>query len=145
MITTEHTEYTEELIYREGRLENAMTPPIAGIVLYVKDVPKVSAFYQQHFGFTALPSAIVGWQQLVSPTGGCGLSLHQAAKSQKSGAAMKIVFAVPDVERFIAERKKQGLEFGSVHQAKGYVFSNAKDPAGNSISISDQTYRTENA
>ena len=71
-----------------------MTPPIAGIVLYVKDIPRVSAFYQEHFGFTALPSGVVGLQQLVSPSGGCGLVLHQAAKSQKSGAAMKIVFAV---------------------------------------------------
>jgi predicted enzyme related to lactoylglutathione lyase len=122
-----------------------MAPLIAGIVLYVKDIPRVSAFYREHFGFTALPSDLVGWQQLVSPGGGCGLSLHQAAKSQKSGAAMKIVFAVPDVKRFIAERKKHGLEFGPIHEARGYAFANAKDPAGNSICISDRTYRSEKA
>jgi predicted enzyme related to lactoylglutathione lyase len=120
-----------------------MPPPIAGIVLYVKDIPKVSVFYQEHFGFTALPSALVGWQQLVSPGGGCGLALHQAAKSQKSGAAMKIVFAVPDVARFIAERRKHGLEFGPIHEARGYAFANAKDPAGNSIAVSDRAYRSE--
>jgi len=73
------------------------------------------------------------------------LSLHQAAKSHKSGAAMKIVFAVPDVKRFIAEHKKHGLEFGPIHQARDYVFANAKDPAGNSISISDRAYRTAKA
>lgn len=120
-----------------------MTLPIAGIVLYVKDIPRVSAFYQEHFGFTALPSGLVGWQQLVSPSGGCGLALHQAAKSQKSGAAMKIVFAVPDVKRFIAERRQHGLEFGPIHEAKGYCFANAKDPAGNSISISDRAYSSK--
>ena len=48
---------------------------------------------------------------------------------------MKIVFAVRDVERFIAERARAGLKFGPIHQADGYVFSNAKDPAGNSIEI----------
>jgi predicted enzyme related to lactoylglutathione lyase len=117
-----------------------MTPPIAGIILYVKDIPKVSAFYQKHFGFTVLPGCLVGWQQLISPNGGCGLALHQAAKSQKSGAAMKIVFGVPDVKRFITERRQHGLEFGPVHEAKGICFANAKDPAGNSISISDRAY-----
>ena len=119
-----------------------MTPSIGGIVLYVKDIPKVSAFYCAHFGFTALPSDLVGWQRLVSPSGGCGLALHQAAKSQKSGAAMKIMFSVPDVERFITERRKHGLEFGPIHQAKGYVFANAKDPAGNSIGVSGYVHRS---
>ena len=120
-----------------------MTSSICGIVLYVKDVPKVSVFYQGHFGFRALPSDLVGWQPLVSPSGDCSLALHQAAKSQKSGAAMKIVFSVPDVARFIAERQRHGLKFGAIHQANGYVFSNAKDPAGNSISVSDRVYRTK--
>jgi predicted enzyme related to lactoylglutathione lyase len=122
-----------------------MTPPITGIVLYVKDIPRVSAFYQQHFGFTALPSGLIGLQQLVSAGGGCGLALHQAAKSQKSGAAIKIVFAVPDVKRFRAERRRHGLEFGPIHEAKGYCFANAKDPAGNSISISDRAYSSKKA
>ena len=122
-----------------------MTPSIGGIVLYVKDIPKVSAFYREHFGFTALPSDLVGWQQLISPGGGCDVALHQAAKSQKAGAAMKIVFSVPEVKRFIAERRRHGLEFGPIHQANGYVFANAKDPAGNSISVSDRLYRSKTA
>jgi predicted enzyme related to lactoylglutathione lyase len=119
-----------------------MTPSISGIVLYVKDIPRVSAFYRQHFGFTAIPGNLPGWQRLASRDGGCSLMLHQAAKSQKSGAAMKIVFSVPDVECFISERRMYGLEFGPIHQGKGYVFANAKDPAGNSISISDREYRS---
>jgi predicted enzyme related to lactoylglutathione lyase len=120
-----------------------MITPIAGIVLYVKDIPKVSAFYQEHFGFRALPSSLAGWQPLVSPSGGCELALHQAAKSQKSGAAIKIVFAVSDVRRFIASRRKHGLDFGPIHKAKGYCYANAKDPAGNSISISDRVHRAK--
>ena len=122
-----------------------MPSPIAGIVLYVKDLPKVTAFYQEHFGFTALPGSTAGWVQLVSPLGGCALGLHQAAKSQKSGAAMKMVFAVTDLKTFIADRAAHGLKFGAVHQAPGYEFANAKDPAGNSISISNRTYRMSSA
>ncbi len=117
-----------------------MAPPIVRLVLYVKDIPAVAAFYRKHFGFIPLPSDLPGWQELVSPAGGCSLALHQAAKSQKSGAAMKMVFAVPDVKRFIAERAKHGLAFGAIHQANGYCFANAKDPAGNSVSISDRGY-----
>jgi hypothetical protein len=56
---------------------------------------------------------------------------------------MKIVFAVSDVRRFIAERRNHGLEFGPIHGAKDYFFANAKDPAGNSISISDRAYRSK--
>jgi predicted enzyme related to lactoylglutathione lyase len=118
-----------------------MSSPIVGIVLYVKDIPKVAAFYQAHFGFTALPGSTAGWVQLISPVGSCSLGLHQAAKSQKSGAAMKVVFAVPDLKTFIADRATHGLKFGAIHQAQGYEFANAKDPAGNSISISNRTYR----
>jgi hypothetical protein len=58
---------------------------------------------------------------------------------------MKIVFAVADVDAFIAERAKAGLTFGPIHQADGYVFSNAKDPAGNSLSISNRKFRAARA
>lgn len=118
-----------------------MSFPISSLVLYVKDIPRVSTFYQEHFGYKAEPSLLPGWQVLVNREGGCGIALQQAAKSQKSGAAIKIVFAVRDVEAFISERKQRGLIFGSIHQADGYCFSNAKDPAGNSISISDRLYQ----
>ena len=115
-----------------------MPPSIARVVLYVKDIPKVAAFYQTHFGLTPLPSERSDWQELAGTDGGCNIALHRAAKSQKSGAAMKIVFAVPDVRGFKAERELAGLKFGAVHQADGFEFANAKDPAGNSLSISSR-------
>jgi predicted enzyme related to lactoylglutathione lyase len=114
---------------------------VSSIVLYVKDIPRVAAFYQEHFGFTASPSPWVGWRLLISKSGGCSLGLHQAAKGQKSGAAMKIVFAVPNLDKFIAVRAKNGLKFGAIHKAPGYEYANAKDPAGNSISISNRIFR----
>lgn len=120
-----------------------MSIDLTGIVLYVRDIPRVTAFYQEHFGFTALPSSRVGWQLLISKSGGCSLGLHQAAKSQKSGAAMKMVFAVSNLEKFIAERAENGLKFGAIHKAPGYEFANAKDPAGNSISISNRIFRIQ--
>ncbi len=56
---------------------------------------------------------------------------------------MKIVFAVSNLEKFIAERAENGLKFGAIHKAPGYEYANAKDPAGNSISISNRIFRVQ--
>ena len=116
-------------------------PPVSCVVLYVKDIPKVAAFYERCFGMTPLPGATKGWMQLASPSGGCVIALHQAAVTQRSGAAMKLVFGVADVRAFKSAKEKQGLKFGVVHvvrEGPGHEFCNAKDPAGNSISISSR-------
>ena len=69
---------------------------------------------------------------------GCCIALHQANKAQKCSSEIKIVFGVRDVRAFKAEWEAQGLKFGVVHEARGFQFSNARDPAGNSISISSR-------
>lgn len=123
------------------KADSVIAPPVSAVVLYVKDIPKVSAFYQCFFGMVPLPGAIKGWVQLASPSGGCTIALHQAAVSQKSGAAMKLVFGVADVRAFVSAKEKEGLVFGVVHvvdQGRGHEFSNAKDPAGNSICVSSR-------
>jgi hypothetical protein len=85
-----------------------------------------------------LPGATEGWVELAAADGACAIALHKAAVSQKSGAAMKLVFGVPDVEAFKAEKEREGLRFGVVHRAEDVVFANGKDPAGNSIQISNR-------
>jgi predicted enzyme related to lactoylglutathione lyase len=115
-----------------------MRPPIARIILYVKDIPKVAEFYQRHFGMTPLPSNEKGWLEMASDSGACTLALHQASSAQKSGAAMKIVFGVADVAGFKREREAEGLKFGPIHIAGNFEFANSRDPAGNSIQISSR-------
>jgi predicted enzyme related to lactoylglutathione lyase len=115
-----------------------MALSIVRLVLYVKDIAAVAAFYQKHFGLKPQPTHEKGWLELKSESGGCQIALHQAAKSQKSGAAIKIVFGVSDVRTFVAERARDGLKFGPVHQTQSFAFANAKDPAGNSISVSSR-------
>jgi catechol 2,3-dioxygenase-like lactoylglutathione lyase family enzyme len=115
-----------------------MTPSLARVVLYVKDIPTLARFYQDHFGLVPLPSAREGWLELAPPGGGCAVALHQAARSQKSGAAIKLVFGVRDVRGFVAASARKGLKFGPVHEAPGFEFANAKDPAGNSLSVSSR-------
>ena len=117
-----------------------MTPPlpISRIILYVKDIPKVAAFYGRHFGMSPIPGDEPGWLELASPSGGATLALHQASVAQKSGSAVKIVFGVSDVREFVARGAEAGLEWGPIHSANGIEFANAKDPAGNSVQISNR-------
>ena len=116
--------------------------PLGRIVLYVKGVESTVAFYEKHFGFHARREEGDRIVELVSGDGGASLMVHPAAKGQKSGqSTVKLVFDVADVEAFAARCTANGLSFGFLHQADGYVFANARDPSGNPISISMSAFR----
>ena len=114
---------------------------ITRVILYVKDVPFIASFYERHFGMRALSGGSDKWTELTAPAGDCTIALHQASVAQKSGAAMKLVFGVSDVRGFKSAREQDGLKFSMVHQVDGIEFCNAKDPAGNSIQISNRGFR----
>ena len=116
---------------------------ITRVILYVKDVPFIARFYERHFDMRALSGGSDKWMELTAPSGDCTIALHQATVAQKSGAAMKLVFGVRDVRSFKSAREKDGLKFSVVHQADGVEFCNAKDPAGNSIQISNRGLEAE--
>lgn len=113
-------------------------PALVRIILYVRDIAAVAAFYERHFAFRRMPSTRRDWLELQPSSGGCTIALHQASKAQKSGAAMKLTFGVLDVPGFVAEKLGEGLKFGPIHSVEGFKFANAKDPAGNSISVSSR-------
>jgi catechol-2,3-dioxygenase len=73
---------------------------IVRIILYVRDIQKLAAFYQTHFGLKPLPGAEESWLEIGLPTGDYSIALHQAAASQKRGAEIKIAFGVKDVRAF---------------------------------------------
>ena len=113
-------------------------PRITRVILYVRDIPRVAAFYERFFNMRELPGTTNGWKELAGPSDSCTIGLHQASVAQKSGAAMKLVFGVADVRSFKRAKEQQGLKFGVVHEIDGVEFANAKDPAGNSIQISNR-------
>ena len=117
---------------------SATAPRITRLILYVKDIPKVAAFYRQFFGMRPLPGASANWLELADSSAGCSIALHKASVVQKSGAAMKLVFGVADVRAFKEFKEQQGMKFGTIHEVDGVVFANSKDPAGNSIQISSR-------
>ncbi|MGC4015209.1 MAG: VOC family protein [Luteolibacter sp.] len=114
-----------------------MTPPLSRIALYVRDMEKVAAFYEQHFGFIRTDTGLADKFVLTSPAHGCALVILQASKGHKNGQSnVKLIFDVEDVATFRKESAKHGLKFGAIHKGPSYEFANARDPAGNPIQIS---------
>ena len=123
-------------------LRGGTTLPINRIILYAQDVEATVRFYEQHFGFRAYREAGDRIVELIPQDGGANLMIHPAAKGQRKGqAAVKLVFDVGDVEAFCRRCASDGLVFGTIHQADGYQFANAKDPSDNPISVSSRAFR----
>lgn len=118
-----------------------MTTPISRIILFVRDVPGVAAFYQRHFGLVPIDSSEDGWLELSA--GGCNLALHRATKTsrERGRSPVKIVFAVADIHAAKQNFASSGLKFGKVHEVNGFAFANARDPEGNPIQISSRGLR----
>ena len=116
--------------------------PLTRILLYVRDVEAAVRFYTSLFGLDVLRADDDRIVELVDPRGGANLMLHPAAKSQKIGqSTVKLVFSVDDVEVFCAGSAAKGLPFGPIHRTADYAFANAKDPDGNSVSVSSRGTR----
>ncbi len=123
-----------------------MSIKIGRILLYVKDVEKVVAFYELHFGFKPLRLPGDRIVELECQQGGPSIMVHQAGKAQSKGqSTVKLVFDIADVEAFTLSAAKNQLVFSKPHKADGYTFANAKDPNGNTISISSRAFRNSAA
>ena len=116
-------------------------PPLGRITLYVRDVEAAVTFYQKHLGVVPLRPPGDRIVELINPDGGASLMLHAAAKAQKMGQVLvKLGFDVEDVAGFCAARAAEGLMFGPLHKADGYVFANATDLDGNPIAVSSRAF-----
>jgi len=115
------------------------------VLIYAKNMDETALFYQTHFGFKAVQLANDRIIELVASDGGANIMLHPAAKGQKQGqTGVKLIFDIKDVEGFCTQSAKNGLDFGPIHRADGYVFANAKDPCQNAISVSSRAFRKNN-
>jgi predicted enzyme related to lactoylglutathione lyase len=118
-----------------------MSVQLGRIILYTKRIEKVAAFYVTHFGFKVLRCEGDRIVELVPNGPGAHILLHPMSEGRKEGQTLaKLVFDVEDVAAFCRKANKQGLEFGSIHQADGYCFANTKDPAKNSVSVSSRAF-----
>ncbi len=116
--------------------------PLNRLVIYAQNIEESATFYERHFGFRPLQLPGDRIVELVSQDGGANILLHPAAKGQRRGqSAVKLVFDVEDVPAFCAARALEGLVFGPLHSADGYVYANAKDPDQNPIQVSSRAFR----
>jgi len=116
------------------------------LILYVKDVDAVRAFYERHFGYCSFQEPDDRIVELVANDSGTNLLLHPLGRGRKHGQNLvKLVFDHPDVAGFCKKAAAGGLDFGPIHEAGGYQFANAKDPAGNPISVSSRAFRHDAA
>lgn len=114
-----------------------MGPQLQSLVLYTAKPDDMARFYGTHFGYTRHDIAGDRIIELRPPGTGMILLLHPAAKGmRKAQVAVKLVFTCPDVAQFCEDRRANGLDMGLLHRGDGYVFSNTKDPSGNSVSVS---------
>jgi predicted enzyme related to lactoylglutathione lyase len=121
-----------------------MTPeaPLNRLIIYTKRLDEMVQFYADHFGYSADDDPNDRITELTPAHGGAVLMLHPMSDSRKDGQVLvKLTFDVEDVAGFCERAKEKGLVFGSIHKADGYIFANAKDPSGNSISISSRAFR----
>src|SRR5262245_12890297 len=119
-------------------------PAILGrILLYVHDIDAVADFYSKLFGFGTRREAGDRIVELESPTPkGSNIMLHPLGQRRKAGQTLaKLVFDCTDVEAFRVRAEQLGVVFGAPLRADGYIFINAKDPAGNSVSVSSRAFR----
>ena len=124
------------------RQQISMTIALCTVIIYAKDMHRTARFYSENFGYETSGEVREGLIELRPTEGGTEILIHQAAKSLRLGsAAIKLSFAVTDVQQFVEAAKAKGVAFGAIHQANGYAFANAKDPDGNSISVSSRKFR----
>ena len=119
-----------------------MVPILGRLVIYTGKIDVMADFYCRFFDFSLLRSETDRIVELSPKSSGMTILLHPSAAKQREGQVLvKLVFDVEDVPAFCAAAKAKGLEFGKVHEADGYCFANAKDPAKNSIQVSSRAFR----
>lgn len=121
--------------------ESTKFAPLGRVIIYARRLEEVAEFYCKYFGFEILRLEGDRIVELVSQGAGANILLHPMSAGRKEGQTLlKLVFDVEDVEAFCRDAESRGLKFGSIHQADGYCFANAKDPAKNSISVSSRLF-----
>ena len=118
--------------------KNTAIGAISRVMLFVKDVPTVAAFYRDKLGLQPLGEITPEWVEL--QTGSCTVALHKAGKPliERGDASAKIVFGVKDVAAGKALLESRGVKMGKINSFSGIDICDGKDPEGNLFQISSR-------
>lgn len=112
---------------------------IRAIMLFVKDVQTVCAFYQQYFGLKPVGKFNAEYRELSG--GGVRLALHRRSKhnGDSSHSPVKIVFACKNVPSAVKTLTSKGLKFGKIHKFGNMQFCDTHDPEKNPVQLSSRS------
>lgn len=116
---------------------------VARLILYVRDVSLLKAFYQTHFGLRLTEEVENEWAVLDG--GGVDVALHLAGKPYRSGAATpgansnaKLVFSLPSgLVEFRERLIDAGVRMRGIKRYDGFplLLCDGEDPEGNVFQI----------
>ena len=108
------------------------------VMLFVKDVPGVAAFYRDVMGLSVIGEIDPEWTEL--DAGGCRIALHKAYGHGEGGegSPVKIVFQCNDVPGTKAALEAKGVKMTDITAAHGVQYCDGGDPAGNRFQISNR-------
>ena len=120
-----------------------MEAKLMRVMLLVKDVPALAAFYRDVLGCKIMGEIDPEWTEV--DAGGCAVALHSwdSTQTQRGRPGVKIVFGVADVEATRRELVAKGVTMGQVakgHEPKyaGLRICDGYDPEGNWFQISNR-------
>lgn len=107
------------------------------VIVFVKNMAVMRAFYEQKLGLTPVGYSDAGWVSY--DAGGAMISLHSETKAKHSGgSAVQIVFHSDDVPAARVELIARGVQMGKLWDSDGLAFSDGQDPEGNWFQISSR-------
>lgn len=110
------------------------------VMLFIKDVPKVAAFYRDILGLEPVGDITHEWAELLAD--GCAVALHHAPKplSERGSPSAKIVFGVRDVAAAKTLIESRGAKMGKISSFSGIDICDGLDPEGNLFQISSRGF-----
>ena len=119
--------------------------PLTGVMLFVKDLPRLTAFYRDVLGLHPIEATrLPDWVEFgggsarfslhaIPPTVAAGISIESPPRVRDQGAA-KLTFAVGDVETTLASIEAMGLPI--LRRPWGGI--EAVDPEGNVFALQEE-------
>ena len=120
-----------------------MEAKLMRVMLLVKDVPALAAFYRDALGCTIMGQIDPEWTEV--DAGGCAIALHpwNSSQAERGHPTVKIVFGVDDVEATRDELVAKGVRMEAMTQCddppyEGLQLCDGFDPEGNWFQISNR-------
>lgn len=112
---------------------------IRRVILFVRDVPTVGAFYRDVLGLSEVASPDDPKEWLEFRAGACTLALHHGGVEKKGRTRPpKIVFYSEDVKKTRDSLIAKGVKMGALQTTENFQFCDGRDPEGNDFQVSSR-------